>query len=127
MHCPACDKPMIILEFKNVEMDFCPSCEGCWLDQGELGLILTGTMDVPEEWKLTGEKKSKRKCPRCTGKMRAGVLPGTDVEVDVCARNHGLWLDQGELQAVCRERGGESTASALAGFVANVFGANAKG
>ena len=113
---------MIILEFRNVEMDFCPSCEGCWLDRGELGLILTGTTDVPVDWKLAGEKKSKRRCPRCTGKMRAGALPGTDVEVDACVKQHGLWLDQGELQTVCRERGSRGAACSLTEFVASVFG-----
>jgi uncharacterized protein len=124
MQCPVCSKSMMILEFQNVEMDFCPSCEGCWLDRGELGLILTGTLDAPGDWKLIGEQKSDRRCPRCTGKMKAGILPGTDVEVDVCLKHHGFWLDKGELQTVVKERGA-SASSSLTAFVASVFGGKA--
>ena len=122
MDCPACKKPMVVLEYQNVEVDFCLACEGCWLDRGELGLILTGRPDLPEDLRLAAEKKSKRLCPRCSGKMHAGVLPGTDVEIDVCARHHGVWLDKGELQAIVKERAGTKHADALASFVSNVFG-----
>lgn len=114
---------MIILEFRNVEMDFCPSCEGCWLDRGELGLIISGTPDLPREMDLPGGRKSPRRCPRCNGRMLAGTLPRTTVEVDVCGRQHGVWLDKGELQSIVKERGGEKAAEALAEFVTGVFGA----
>ncbi|OQW97140.1 MAG: hypothetical protein BWK77_02525 [Verrucomicrobia bacterium A1] len=122
MDCPACKKPMAVLELENVEVDFCFACEGCWLDRGELGLILTGAPDVPEDLNLAGGKKSSRRCPRCNGRMRAGPAPGTDVEVDVCARHHGVWLDKGELQTIARERTGTQRANALADFVSNMFG-----
>ena len=122
MKCPVCQKSMVILEFHSVEMDFCPSCEGCWLDRGELGLIISGTPDLPDEFKLAGERKSERRCPRCERRMRAGLLPATQVEVDVCDRQHGLWLDKGELQAIVRDRGAEKSAAAVAEFVMGVFG-----
>ncbi len=125
MQCPACQKQMVVLEFNQVEVDFCLACRGCWLDRGELGLILTGTVDVPEHWTLKGEKKSKRRCPRCGGKMKAGTLPDTSVEVDLCAGQDGVWLDGGELETIVRERGSDKTAASLAEFVAEVFGRKA--
>jgi uncharacterized protein len=122
MDCPVCKKPMVVLEYRNVEVDFCFACEGCWLDRGELGLILTGRPELPRDLKLAAGKKSPRRCPRCNRKMLAGPAPGTDVEVDVCVRHHGVWLDKGELQMVARERSGTVRANALADFVSNLFG-----
>ena len=121
MDCPACKKPMVILEYQNVELDFCVACHGCWLDKGELGLILNGRMELPEEWSLVAERKSRRKCPRCGGRMREGRLPGTAVDVDVCASQHGLWFDENELRDVVNARGGAKAAEPLATFIAEVF------
>ncbi|MEJ2196939.1 MAG: zf-TFIIB domain-containing protein [Ignavibacteriaceae bacterium] len=39
MFCPVCKEPMIILELNEVEIDYCPSCSGIWLDAGELELL----------------------------------------------------------------------------------------
>jgi hypothetical protein len=124
MLCPECQKEMVILEYRNIELDFCPACAGCWLDQGELGLILSGQMDLPEDWYLTGNRKSKRRCPRCGGKMKAGILPGTKVEVDVCDRKHGFWLDKGELQEIAKARSSTGNAATLAEFISGIFGSD---
>jgi hypothetical protein len=41
MKCPNCkDTDLLISERKNVEIDFCPSCRGVWLDKGELDKII---------------------------------------------------------------------------------------
>lgn len=128
MDCPACKKPMVILEFQGVELDFCLACRGCWLDRGELGLILTGRADIPEDWSVVAKRKTKRRCPRCGGKMHAGLLPGTKVEVDFCEAADGLWFDHGELQSVVEARGAQGRSAAISAFCANVFGkgSNAK-
>ena len=60
MDCPVCKKPMVILEYQNVEIDFCVKCHGCWLDKGELGLILNDRMELPDNWTLVAERKSDR-------------------------------------------------------------------
>ncbi len=121
MECPACHKPMMILEFNRIELDFCAACQGCWMDRGELGLLLRGTPDLPDDFKLTGETKSKRRCPKCSQHMRAGVLPGTDVEIDVCTGD-GVWLDKGEAQTIAREKANSVHGTAFIEFVSSVFG-----
>ena len=121
MDCPACHKPMIILEFNKIELDFCAACQGCWMDRGELGLLLRGAPDLPDDFNLTGVKKSERRCPRCFHRMRAGVLPGTDVEVDVC-KSDGVWLDKGEAQTIAREKADSAHGTAFVEFVSSVFG-----
>jgi len=40
--CPSCRKPMVSLRYgeTEVEIDYCQSCRGTWLDQGELEKII---------------------------------------------------------------------------------------
>lgn len=41
MRCPVCaDEKLVITERQGVEIDYCPSCRGVWLDRGELDKIL---------------------------------------------------------------------------------------
>lgn len=120
MQCPACQNDMVVIEFKEVEMDYCPSCGGCWLDRGELGLILHGALQLPGGWELALGRTGDRRCPHCRQKMPVGPLPGTDIEVDACPR-HGLWLDAGELREVVRSRGDRPDLRALAAYCDEVM------
>lgn len=40
MKCPNCDQVLQISERQNIEIDYCPSCRGVWLDKGELDKII---------------------------------------------------------------------------------------
>ncbi len=40
MDCPVCKNAMIVLELGEVEIDYCPGCDGIWLDAGELEMLL---------------------------------------------------------------------------------------
>lgn len=40
MRCPVDDIPMLLSERHGVEIDYCPTCRGVWLDRGELDKIL---------------------------------------------------------------------------------------
>ena len=42
MHCPKCGQKLSTEKCGSVEIDFCPSCKGVWLDKGELGTIVEG-------------------------------------------------------------------------------------
>ena len=105
MICPVCKDPMIVLELDQIEIDFCASCEGIWLDSGELELLLESEQERVKllksfmEDKLTKEKSCS--CPIC-GKRMSKVLVGDKAEVliDKCKKDHGLWFDKGELKSV---------------------------
>jgi uncharacterized protein len=102
MNCPRCKKPMVILEFEKVEVDYCAACQGVWLDSGELELLLDASKDIP----LHADQASRErllKCPRCSGKMEK-VRSETDnsILLDRCRKGHGLWFDGGELEALLR-------------------------
>nr|CBA26928.1 hypothetical protein Csp_G39090 [Curvibacter putative symbiont of Hydra magnipapillata] len=41
MKCPHCtDSTLVMTERQGVEIDYCPSCRGVWLDRGELDKLL---------------------------------------------------------------------------------------
>ncbi len=41
MNCPTCpDATLVMTERSGVEIDYCPSCRGVWLDRGELDKII---------------------------------------------------------------------------------------
>jgi uncharacterized protein len=41
MKCPVCpDATLLMSERQGVEIDYCPSCRGVWLDRGELDKLL---------------------------------------------------------------------------------------
>ena len=41
MICPVCkDADLVMSERSGVEIDYCPSCRGVWLDRGELDKII---------------------------------------------------------------------------------------
>ena len=40
MQCPNCDSQLTMTERQGIEIDYCPSCRGVWLDRGELDKII---------------------------------------------------------------------------------------
>ena len=41
MKCPVCkDVDLVMSERSGIEVDYCPSCRGIWLDRGELDKII---------------------------------------------------------------------------------------
>jgi len=40
MICPVCKCDMIVVEYHNIELDYCTTCKGVWFDSGELELLL---------------------------------------------------------------------------------------
>jgi len=39
MRCPKCGMKLIEINYKNIQIDKCSSCDGVWLDAGELDAI----------------------------------------------------------------------------------------
>ncbi len=40
MLCPIDKTPLVMSERQNIEIDYCPTCRGVWLDRGELDKII---------------------------------------------------------------------------------------
>lgn len=39
MRCPKCGMELVELEFRGAKVDQCSSCDGIWLDAGELDIV----------------------------------------------------------------------------------------
>ena len=135
MICPVCKSDMIVVEYHNVELDYCNECRGVWFDAGELELLIQA-MDLESEHVLfthmlqspaaaTSEKK--RRCPICNHRMRKTVIGGqTGIMVDLCEREDGIWFDGGEVVQLIKHLAGgkvgeEGSQQELMGFLGEVF------
>ena len=97
---------MIVVEYHEIELDYCADCQGVWLDSGELELLLESmSMESSHSFlsniidsKEAKSSEQKRKCPVCGQKMRKTTIgPQPAILIDVCQQEDGLWFDGGEL------------------------------
>lgn len=48
MDCPVCKNVNLVMsERQGIEIDYCPSCRGVWLDRGELDKIIERSVATP--------------------------------------------------------------------------------
>jgi Zn-finger nucleic acid-binding protein len=117
MLCPVDKIPAIVVEYNDIELDYCTQCRGVWFDTGELELLLAsaglGGHEAFLESVLSsaaadvGEKK--RRCPICNLKMKKAYIDRQDkTVVDICPDGHGIWFDGGELERLLSELAAET-------------------
>ncbi|MDP2919197.1 MAG: zf-TFIIB domain-containing protein [Dehalococcoidia bacterium] len=106
MICPACKKPMFVVEYRKIELDYCGNCHGVWFDAGELELLVNTA--VGDESKKVLEtmlaqkdapaREKRRRCPLCLHKMKkVDISQNEHVLIDTCVYGDGLWFDGGEV------------------------------
>jgi uncharacterized protein len=128
MICPACKKPMIVVEYHRIELDYCGNCQGLWFDNGELELLLAqakidstqpllkGVLQIEE----AASNEKRRKCPICRRTMRkVNVTSDKHVLIDACVQHDGLWFDGGEVDHLIKYMAGQSPAQPGHGEVFN--------
>ena len=126
MNCPVCREPMIVLEYEAVEVDFCLSCQGIWLDAGEIELLF-GDEAACREFIRSGDPseargEKPRRCPICRKKMAKTVTGGENpVVYDRCPQGDGLWFDEGELAAILAHAPASDGGEKIAGFLRDMF------
>lgn len=129
--CPRCDKPLVALVFRDIEIDMCGGCRGLWMDAGELEDLLraTSVIEHAPEFLFTdaqgGPPRRRALCPRCDRPMRVvqpKSSPGGGVQFDTCPAGHGLWFDRFELRDLLATFPPETNASAAIGFLDDFFG-----
>lgn len=79
MLCPVCRTGLSMSDRGGVEIDFCPSCRGVWLDRGELDKIIERT-GIP----IARDSDRQRSPERGGGLMgmAASMLQGDDDRYD---------------------------------------------
>lgn len=56
MHCPKCGMNLIEIDYKGIAVDKCSSCDGVWLDAGELEAIAELEQTKLNKWFLIFKK-----------------------------------------------------------------------
>jgi uncharacterized protein len=126
MNCPACKKPMVVLELNKIEVDYCLSCGGIWFDEGELELVLENAHEkdalLSSFHVEKASREKKRRCPICRKTMEK-IHCGKDEKaclVDKCKHNHGIWFDHGELYDVIK-RGNLDKQNKILSMLEDIF------
>jgi len=95
MICPVCKSDMIVVEYKNIELDHSLNCGGVWFDVGELPL-----RTLPE----AASSEKRHHCPICGHRMKKTIIcKEPEIIIDVCDRGDGLWFDGGELAQLLKQ------------------------
>ena len=104
--CPVCRESMKEEKHGDVTIDVCEK-HGIWLDQKELFQITEHERYGQDEFvwadlfrsKISPPVDQEREicCPACDSKMALEQFEG--VTIDWC-KEHGVWLDNGELKAI---------------------------
>ena len=110
MNCPKCSGTLAVKFYERVEIDKCSSCNGVWLDNGEMPKIMEREIEkfdreliretmaksyagVPSE-----EVASEVSCPKCSSDMSPiNYNYSSGIIIDRCL-DHGIWLDHTELE-----------------------------
>ena len=67
--------------------------------------------------------EKKRRCPICTKKMKkAHIDEGSEILIDICQREHGIWFDGGEVEHLIKLLSGKSEPAGSPGRVLNFLG-----
>ena len=126
---------MIVVEYHDIELDYCNTCKGVWFDSGELELLLKSRgLEEPEVF-LDGiinspeaiSPEQKRNCPICGHKMKkTAISEQPKTLIDICSSGHGLWFDGGEVAQLIRRLAGEhppkhDSKEQVIGFLEEVF------
>jgi len=125
MICPVCKESIIVLELHMIEIDYCTKCDGIWLDDGELEVLME---DSEEKEKLlqsfvkaAHSSERNHKCPICHKKMhKVHVGDKNPILIDQCRLGHGLWFDGGELLQIL-EMGSTETDNKVLSLLKEMF------
>jgi Zn-finger nucleic acid-binding protein len=132
--CPKCDVALILLEFEGMEIDYCPRCEGLWLDRGEIDELLERTggkrgdvlYDFVECQKARAETgRPTYLCPRCDRPLKEVVRRGAggeELRIDRCPEDDGVWFDKNELHLLLRSLPKSMSAQGAVALMSEVLG-----
>ena len=104
MQCPVCAHQ----ELKQgqyhgkVEVHACSGCHGIWLQAQALDILMG---EVGEGLKAPNvPSPSEKDCPRCRAESLCTVeYPYTNVNLDMCRKCKGVWVEQGKLKQMSKE------------------------
>jgi Zn-finger nucleic acid-binding protein len=115
MKCPRDGAELSKVTVGGVEIDKCHHCDGLWFDPGELDKVRDMELnDIEEQLEsrfgnpdvAPGEVEGYMRCPRCDGGRLQQVTYTyqRQIKIDRCENCLGVWIDDGELDAIVGEK-----------------------
>ncbi len=108
MKCPNCARDLAVANRDSIEVDECPECGGTWFQREELRRAKDSAdsdlqwldFDVFADDASFVARSGQRPCPECSARMNSLAYMSSEVVVDACPSDHGVWLDAGELERI---------------------------
>lgn len=119
MNCPRCNSNLSTTEIQNITIEMCPSCDGLWLDKFEITKILNCESDsiksseiaaaLEKDKNINNTENKSIKCPACSSEMtNTSYMFNNNINVDLCPKCFGIWLDDGELKEIINHMNNKS-------------------
>ncbi|HUH93449.1 MAG TPA: zf-TFIIB domain-containing protein [Casimicrobiaceae bacterium] len=99
MKCPKCGSDLVPTVRHKIQVNYCQSCKGMWLESQELGQLEDEVFDFGEHAKgtlVSGVTPTGDKCPECNAYLKKFRYRFYDLEMEFCEHQHGYWLDDDE-------------------------------
>ena len=104
MNCPTCKASELrpVLTKQGVEVDYCDSCGGIWLDKGEIFHFTKRRKELANSLKsgVQQARPTSRQCPKTGEALQELPLFDGTLVIDYCPASGGMWFDKGELKKV---------------------------
>ena len=75
MLCPADQTPLTMSERQGIEIDYCPTCRGVWLDRGELDKIIERSTAAQPQAASPPPQQQQTLQPNYGGQPNYGAQP----------------------------------------------------
>jgi Zn-finger nucleic acid-binding protein len=106
--CTLCGTALEEAVLDRVTVHDCPEGHGTWFEREELRRAKDNA-DRDVRWldfdvfsQASSSSAGSKPCPRCAEPMKRETYPHSDVTIDVCENDHGVWLDKGEFDTIVR-------------------------
>jgi Zn-finger nucleic acid-binding protein len=99
MKCPHCNVDLAHAKHSGIDVEYCQSCKGMWLNCQELEQLEDEVFDFGDDEKgslMLGSTATNSKCPQCGKLLREFQYRLYDLEMDYCEDGHGYWLTEDE-------------------------------
>lgn len=99
LKCPKCRTDLTPTIRHKLEVNYCPSCKGMWLERAELDQLEDEVFDFGEHAKgtlLLESAPTSDQCPECDSTLRSFRYRFYDLIMELCPNQHGYWLTENE-------------------------------
>jgi heat shock protein HtpX len=108
MRCPNCEESELVpvMTKNGVVIDYCPRCEGIWLDRGEIYYFTRNPKYL--RWKikdgLKNSRLSKKLNPTSRTPLTGFSLRGNKMIIYYCLKTGGVWIEREVLDEMLEEK-----------------------